>query len=74
MGIKETASLFCTSRNTVRKYVSVCFFQAGKVLNSFFLFPMNSCMRSSVVRSPVIGNLQPERLNWKPCFPGMYPV
>ena len=52
--------------------MSVCFFQAGKVLSSFFLFTMNNCMRSSVVRSPVIGDFLPERLNWKPYFPGMY--
>ena len=25
--------------------MSVCFFQAGKVLSGFFLFPMNNCMR-----------------------------
>lgn len=54
--------------------MSVCFFQTRKVLSSFFLFPMNNCMRSSVIRSPVTGNLLLERLNWKPCFPGMYPA
>lgn len=54
--------------------MSVCFFQAGKVLSSFFLFPMNNCMKSSAVWSPVIGDLLPERLNWKPYFPGMYPA
>ena len=35
--------------------MSAGFFQARKVLSCFFLFPMNNCTRSSVVRRHVIG-------------------
>ena len=34
MGIKETASLFCTSRNTIRKYVRL-FLSSGKSIEQF---------------------------------------
>lgn len=43
MSIKETATTFHTSRNTVRKYV--CSFQAGKASNSFSPSPRSSYMR-----------------------------
>ena len=73
MGIKETAATFHTSRNTVVS-MSACFFQAEEVSSNFFPFPMGSCLRCLAVRNPDIGNLLPKELNWKLCFPDMYPV
>lgn len=46
MSIKEAATTFHTSRNTVRKYV--CSFQAGKASNSFSPSPRSSCMRCRI--------------------------
>ena len=71
MGIKETASTFHTSRNTVRKYVRL-FLSSGKSIEH--PYPMGSWMNCSAVRSPGIGNLLPEGSNWMPCFPDMYPA
>ena len=50
--------------------MSACFFQAEKILSSFFPFPMSSCMKCSAVRNPGIGDPLPDRLNWRPCSPG----
>ena len=71
MGIKETASTFHTSRNTVRKYVRL-FLSSGKASISFSPFPRSSCMRCLAVRNPDVGSLPPKGLNWRLCFPDMY--
>ena len=73
MGIKETASTFCISRNTVRKYVRL-FLSSGKSIEQLLSLPMCSWTSCSAVRHPVIGSLPPEGLNWRPCFPDMYPA
>lgn len=54
--------------------MSACSFQAGKALSRFFPSPMNSCMRCLDVRNPGIVSLLPGGLNWRPCFPDMYPA
>ena len=54
--------------------MSACFFQAEKVLSSFFPSPMSSCMKCSAVRNPGIGTPLPDRLNWRPCSPDMCPL
>ena len=73
MGIKETASLFCTSRNTVRKYVRL-FLSSGKSIEQ--LLSLSDEQLHEIFGCPESRHrdLLPERLNWKPCFPGMYPV
>lgn len=54
--------------------MSACFFQAEKVLSSFFPSPMSSRMKCSAVRNPGIGDPLPDRLNWRPCSPDMCPA
>ena len=74
MGIKETASTFHTSRNTVRKYVRLFLSQVGKASISFSPFPRSSYMRCLAVRNPDVGGHLPKGLNWRLCFPDMYPA
>ena len=74
MGIKETASTFHISRNTVRKYVRL-FLSSGKSIEQ--LLSLSDVTVGRAVRLygiPVIGSLPPEGLNWRPCFPDMYPA
>ncbi len=72
MGIKETASTFHTSRNTVRKYVRL-FLSSGKSIEQLLslsdgqLDELFGCTASRH-REP-----SPGGLNWRPCFPAMYP-
>ena len=74
MGIKETASTFHTSRNTVRKYVRL-FLSSGKSIEQLLsLSDVQLDELFGAVRHPVIGSLPPEGLNWRPCFPAMYPA
>ncbi len=73
MGIKETASTFHTSRNTVRKYVRL-FLSSGKSIEQLLSLSNGSWMSCLAVRHPGIGSLLPEGLNWRPCFPDMYPA
>ena len=74
MGIKETASTFHTSRNTVRKYVRL-FLSSGKSIEQLLSLPNGQFwMNCSAARSPGIGSLLPEGLNWRPCLPDMYPA
>ena len=65
MGIKETASTFHTSRNTVRKYVRL-FLSSGKSIEQL--------LSLSDVQLDELFGLPPEGLNWRPCFPDMYPA
>ena len=72
MGIKETASTFHTSRNTVRKYVRL-FLSSGKSIEQL-LSLSDGQLDELFVRHPGIGSLHPKGLNWRPCFPDMYLV
>ena len=57
MGIKETASTFHTSRNTIRKGSACSFLKAGKASNSFASLPDGqSWMSRSAAQSPGIGS------------------
>ena len=73
MGIKETASTFHTSRNTVRKYVRL-FLSSGKSIEQLLSLSDGQLDSCSAVRHPGIGSLLPGGLNWRPCFPAMYPA
>lgn len=76
MGIKETASTFHTSRNTVRKYVRL-FLSSGKSIEQLLSLSdgqLNELFGCSAVRHPGTGSLLPGGLNWRPCFPDMYPA
>ena len=76
MGIKETASTFCISRNTVRKYVRL-FLSSGKSIEQLLSLSdvqLDELFGCTASRHPVIGSLPPEGLNWRPCFPDMYPA
>lgn len=72
MGIKETASTFHTSR-TVRKYVRL-FLSSGKSIEQLLSLSDGQLDELLAVRHPGIGSLLPEGLNWRPCFPDMYPA
>ena len=74
IGIKETASTFHISRNTVRKYVRL-FLSSGKSIEQLLSLPNGQFwMNCSAARIPGIVSLHPKGLNWRPCFPDMYLV
>lgn len=73
MGIKETASTFHTSRNTVRKYARL-FLSSGKSIDQLLSLSEEQLHEMFGVRNPDVGSLLPEGLNWRLCFPDMYPA
>ena len=73
MGIKETASTFHTSRNTVRKYVRL-FLSSGKSIDQLLSLSEEQLHGCLAVRNPDVGSLLPKGLNWRLCFPNMYPA
>ena len=73
MGIKKTADTFHTSRNTVRKYVRL-FLSSGKSIDQLLSLSDEQLHVILAVRNPGIVNLLPGGLNWRPCFPSMYPA
>ena len=74
MGIKETASTFQTSRNTVRKYVRL-FLSSGKSIDQLLSLSEEQLHEMFGGRqNPDVGSLLPKGLNWRLCFPDMYPA
>ena len=73
IGIKETASTFHISRNTVRKYVRL-FLSSGKSIEQLLSLPNGQLDELFGCTDTRHRGLHPKGLNWRPCFPDMYLV
>lgn len=73
MGIKETASTFHTSRNTVRKYVRL-FLSSEKSTDQLLSLSEEQLHEMFGGTESRRRSHLPKGLNWRLCFPDMYPA